>query len=144
MSRKNSFMALVNLAIFALLTMQLQAATAQATSSSIAACANTKTGALRLATPACNKSERKVAWGVQGPQGPSGTNGSNATVSTKTVTIRYVGNGTNNSECGDGQLESWNFHARTFKGTWYDSSSLTSSSNWVSNSYCSITLKVIQ
>jgi hypothetical protein len=139
--------------ILVLVIVQVATPNANAASSTIAACANKKTGVLRLAKPACTSSENKVAWGIKGPagpkgatgtQGPAGSNGSNATVSTKTVTIRYVGNGTTFSQCGNGEMESWNFNARTFRGTWYDSPSLISSSNWISNSYCYITLKVIE
>jgi len=41
----------------------------------IRACANKKTGALRLAATCEKKNETAVAWNVQGPQGPAGPAG---------------------------------------------------------------------
>src|SRR5205085_2950000 len=44
----------------------------------IKACANKKTGALRLAKK-CRRNERPVSWSIQGPQGVPGKNGTNGT-----------------------------------------------------------------
>jgi hypothetical protein len=41
----------------------------------INACANKKSGALRLRGPKCKKSEKTVSWSVKGPQGANGSKG---------------------------------------------------------------------
>jgi hypothetical protein len=56
------------------LSAGLSVATASSSSSTIKACANKKTGALRLASK-CKSSERSVSWSVTGPQGVAGATG---------------------------------------------------------------------
>ena len=71
--------------ILVLVIVQFATPNANAASSTIAACANKKTGVLRLAKPACTSSETKVAWGIEGPAGAQGPAGS-ASLRTKEIT----------------------------------------------------------
>lgn len=54
-------------------------AVAGSTSNVIHACANKKTGALRLSKKCNRGTETRVVWNVQGPPGKPGTNGTNGT-----------------------------------------------------------------
>ena len=62
---------------------------AASSSGVIHACANKKTGALRLSNSCKKKTERAAVWNVQGPQGLPGKNGTNGTNGTNGI------NGTN-------------------------------------------------
>ena len=167
MSSTNRMLVISNLIlgiILALLVSQVSSTSAYADGGSISACYNKKTGALRVAVKKCSKSEQPITWnnsgpqgpagpqgptGPQGPvgatglQGPAGSSGLDSTLATRTVTINYVGDGTSWDDCGDG-IASWTASAKTYSGSWYSSSDLTSSFNWRLNEYCSITLKVLR
>ena len=58
-----------------LVLIQFAPSVANANSTTIVACANKKTGALRIAYKACSKKENNVTWGVTGPQGATGATG---------------------------------------------------------------------
>ena len=78
--------------ILVLVIVQVATPNANAASSTIAACANKKTGVLRLATPACTSSEKKVNWGIAGPagaRGPAGAQGPAGSASLRTKEITY-------------------------------------------------------
>jgi hypothetical protein len=61
--------------ILVLVLIQFAPSVANANSTTIVACANKKTGALRVAYKKCTKSENNVTWGVTGPQGATGATG---------------------------------------------------------------------
>lgn len=61
--------------ILVLVLVQFAPSIANADSTTIVACANKKTGALRIAYKACSKKENNVIWGVTGSQGPAGATG---------------------------------------------------------------------
>lgn len=61
--------------ILVLVLIQFAPSIANANSTTIVACANKKTGALRIAYKACSKKENYVSWGIVGPQGNSGPQG---------------------------------------------------------------------
>jgi len=61
--------------ILVLLIAQLAPSVANAGSSTVKACANKETGALRLAYKKCSKKEKSVSWGVIGAQGVAGPDG---------------------------------------------------------------------
>jgi hypothetical protein len=61
--------------ILVLVLIQFAPSVANANSTTIVACANKKTGALRIAYKACSKKENNVTWGITGPQGPAGATG---------------------------------------------------------------------
>ena len=61
--------------ILVLVLVQALPTPASAASSIVTACANKKTGVLRLAKPACTSRETKVKWGITGPAGKAGTTG---------------------------------------------------------------------
>lgn len=88
MSTTNRLLVIMNTLLALILVLaiiQFAPTNANAASSSIAACANKKTGQLRLATPACTSSEKKVSWALVGPRGPQGNSGSSASMKTKTI-----------------------------------------------------------
>ena len=81
MSKTNRLLTITNVLlalILMLVLIQFSPTVANANSTSVVACANKKSGALRMAYKKCKKSENKVSWGVQGtagatgPQGPAG------------------------------------------------------------------------
>ena len=61
--------------ILVLVLIQFAPSIANANSTTIVACANKKTGALRIAYKACTKKENSISWGLDGPQGISGPQG---------------------------------------------------------------------
>ena len=61
--------------ILVLVLVQFTPSVANADSKAIVACADKKTGALRIAYKACSKRENRVTWGVTGPQGATGSQG---------------------------------------------------------------------
>jgi hypothetical protein len=71
-------------------------ALAATTSGAIHACANKKSGALRLAGKCSKKHERAVSWNITGPQGlrgatgAKGTNGTNGTNGATKVVVRQL------------------------------------------------------
>lgn len=81
MSKTNRLLTITNVLlalILMLVLIQFSPTVANANSTSVVACANKKSGALRMAYKKCKKSENKVSWGIQGtagatgPQGPAG------------------------------------------------------------------------
>jgi|688.fasta_scaffold662537_1 hypothetical protein len=59
---------------------------------SINACANKTTGALRLLTKgSCKKTEKKISWNQQGPMGPMGPQGASGSPTTNVVPIQQIG-----------------------------------------------------
>lgn len=78
MTRTNRLLVIFNTllaTILVLVLIQFAPSVANANSTTIVACANKKTGALRIAYKACSKKENNVTWGVTGPQGPAGATG---------------------------------------------------------------------
>ena len=61
--------------ILVLVLIQFAPSIANANSTTIVACANKKTGALRIAYKVCTKKENSVSWGISGPQGIAGPQG---------------------------------------------------------------------
>jgi hypothetical protein len=61
--------------ILVLVLVQFAPSVANANSTTIVACADKKTGALRIAYKKCTKKENNVTWGVTGPQGTTGATG---------------------------------------------------------------------
>jgi hypothetical protein len=61
--------------ILVLVLVQFAPSVANADATTIVACANKKTGALRIAYKKCTKKENNVTWGVTGPQGHVGATG---------------------------------------------------------------------
>lgn len=61
--------------ILVLVLVQALPTPASAANTKVTACANKKTGVLRLATPKCTSKERKVSWGITGPRGAKGSTG---------------------------------------------------------------------
>lgn len=66
--------------ILVLVLVQFAPSIANADSSTIVACANKKTGALRIAYKKCSKEENNVTWGITGPQGAAGPQGASGQV----------------------------------------------------------------
>ena len=62
--------------ILVLVLIQFAPSVANAGTTTIVACANKKTGDLRIAYKKCTKSENKVTWGNTGPKGATGPAGS--------------------------------------------------------------------
>lgn len=136
MRTSNRVLLVVNLLIGAFLLGSMSSQSVSASESNvISACANKLTGALRI-SGTCTKSERPITWNQTGVAGPKGDS---AYVSTKLVTIQYIGNG---FSCGDGIPSVGT--VKTYKSWSTDVSNLTSSWNWTSNTYCYITLRVVQ
>lgn len=82
MTRTNRLLVIFNsllATILVLVLVQFAPSIANANSTTIVACANKKTGALRIAYKACSKKENNVTWGVTGPQGPAGATGAQGT-----------------------------------------------------------------
>jgi hypothetical protein len=78
MTRTNRLLVIFNTllaTILVLVLIQFAPSVANANSTTIVACANKKTGALRIAYKACSKKENNVTWGVTGPQGATGATG---------------------------------------------------------------------
>jgi hypothetical protein len=78
MTRTNRLLVIFNTllaTILVLVLVQFAPSIANADSTTIVACANKKTGALRIAYKSCSKKENNVTWGVTGPQGPAGATG---------------------------------------------------------------------
>jgi hypothetical protein len=78
MTRTNRLLVIFNIllaTILVLVLIQFAPSVANANSTTIVACANKKTGALRIAYKACSKKENNVTWGVTGPQGATGAAG---------------------------------------------------------------------
>jgi hypothetical protein len=78
MSKNNRLLVVFNTllaTILVLVLIQFAPSVANANSTTIVACANKKTGALRIAYRACSKKENNVTWGVTGPQGATGATG---------------------------------------------------------------------
>lgn len=76
MTRTNRLLVIFNTllaTILVLVLIQFAPSVANANSTTIVACANKKTGALRIAYKACSKKENNVTWGVTGPQGATGS-----------------------------------------------------------------------
>jgi hypothetical protein len=146
MRTSNRVFLVVNLLIGAFLLGSMSSQSVSASeSNAISACANKSSGALRISSK-CTKSERPITWnqtGVAGPTGPTGAKGSDAYVITKLVTIRYIGDGTSLTPCGDGKSSLFGT-ATTYANWQYGSVFLTNRFNWQSNPYCSITLRVVQ
>lgn len=144
---------------------------------SITACANKKTGAMRLLTKGkCKSTETSLSWNQQGPtgntgeagpagpagtagptgaagatgatgaRGASGPAGSNATVSTQSVTLRYLGAQTfNGIECGSGTMTAYK-PGYAYWGLLLDawtSADLQNPSRWTQLRSCEITIKVV-
>lgn len=61
--------------ILVLVLIQFSPSVANAGTTTIVACADKTTGALRIAYKACNKKENKVSWGATGPKGATGVKG---------------------------------------------------------------------
>lgn len=146
MTKTNRLLLIMNVLlalILVLVLIQFAPKPAFASTGEVTACANKKTGALRLATKACTKKEKQVSWSVAGPAGPAGATGAAGTQATKDVTIWYTGS-TSIYGCGDGQ--DLTFQTRyIYAGTLFSASDLSQSYNWRSvRSACQITLKVLQ
>jgi hypothetical protein len=62
--------------ILVLLLIQFAPSVANAGTTTIVACADKKTGALRMAYKKCSSKENKVSWGITGARGPAGPQGS--------------------------------------------------------------------
>ena len=78
MARTNRLLIIFNAllaTILVLVLIQFAPSIANANSTTIVACANKKTGALRIAYKKCTKNENNVTWGVTGPQGATGETG---------------------------------------------------------------------
>jgi hypothetical protein len=78
MNRTNRLLVIFNTllaTILVLVLIQFAPSVANADSTTIVACANKKTGALRIAYKKCTKNENKVTWGKKGPQGATGATG---------------------------------------------------------------------
>lgn len=78
MTKTNRLLVILNFllaSILVLVLIQFGPSAANTKSSKIVACADKKTGALRLAYKACTKSENKVDWGITGPRGAAGATG---------------------------------------------------------------------
>ena len=87
MSTTNRLLVIMNTLLALILVLaivQFAPASANAASNTVSACANKKTGVLRLAKPACTSKETKVKWGITGPAGEAGTTGT-----LKTQSISY-------------------------------------------------------
>jgi hypothetical protein len=139
MSKSNRIFLVVNLLIGAFLLGSMSSQSVSASESNvIIACANKSTGALRVSSK-CSSTERLITWNKTGVQGPRGPDGSDAIANTKLVTIRYIGDG---FSCGDGMSSVGT--VKTYKSWSTDVSNLTSTWNWTSNTYCYITLRVVQ
>ena len=132
--------------ILVLVLIQFAPRPAVAATRDITACANKKTGALRLATKACTKKETRVSWGATGPAGPAGPTGptgarganglagSDATVSTTTLTLKYIGDkGIFLNRCGSGSEIPFGDTVQTWNGF-----------SWNTHPMCEITLKVVR
>ena len=74
-TRQLAILNVLLMTILVLLIVQLAPSVANAGSSTVKACANKETGALRLAYKKCSKKEKSVSWGVIGPQGVAGSQG---------------------------------------------------------------------
>jgi hypothetical protein len=61
--------------ILVLLLIQFAPSVANAGTTTIVACADKKTGALRMAYKKCSSKENKVSWGIAGAKGPAGPKG---------------------------------------------------------------------
>lgn len=61
--------------ILVLVLVQFAPSVANAGSTTIVACADKKTGSLRIAYKKCTKSENTVSWGLSGPRGATGPAG---------------------------------------------------------------------
>ena len=66
--------------ILVLVMVSFAPSIANGASSTILACANKETGALRIAYKACKKGENNVSWSITGPQGVPGPAGSVSSV----------------------------------------------------------------
>ena len=78
MTTTNRLLAIFNtlLAIILVLVLiQFAPSVANANSTTIVACANKKTGDLRIAYKKCSKNENKVTWGIGGKEGAAGPQG---------------------------------------------------------------------
>lgn len=78
MNKTNRLLTITNVLlamILMLVLVQFAPTAASANSSTIVACANKKSGALRIAYKKCKKKERAITWGSTGPQGPAGPQG---------------------------------------------------------------------
>jgi len=123
MSKTNRLLTITNVLlalILMLVLVQFSPTVANANSSSVVACANKKSGALRMAYKKCKKSENKVSWGIQGtagatgPQGPAGLDRSGYPVFKDSTgatinNIVTVGNDGSIYKIVDGLM--WGFHA---------------------------------
>jgi hypothetical protein len=61
--------------ILVLVLIQFAPSVANAGATTVAACADKKTGSLRIAYKTCSSKENKVSWGVIGPKGATGATG---------------------------------------------------------------------
>ena len=125
MSKTNRLLTITNVLlalILMLVLIQFSPTVANANSTSIVACANKKSGALRMAYKKCKKSENKVSWGIQGtagatgPQGPAGLDRSGYPVFKDSTgatinNIVTVGNDGSIYKIVDGLM--WGFYALT-------------------------------
>jgi len=62
--------------ILVLVLIQFAPSVANAGTTTIVACADKKTGALRMAYKKCSSNENNVSWGITGPKGSAGPKGS--------------------------------------------------------------------
>lgn len=88
MSKTNRLLLMMNVLlslILVLVLIQFMPKPANAATGDISACANKKTGALRLATKACTKKETPVSWGATGPAGPAGPAGASSSLTPRTI-----------------------------------------------------------
>lgn len=78
MTRTNRLLVIFNTllaTILVLVLIQFAPSVANAGATTIVACADKKTGALRMAYKSCSKKENKVTWGAIGPKGATGARG---------------------------------------------------------------------
>ena len=78
MTRTNRLLVIFNTllaTILVLVLIQFAPSVASAGTTTVVACADKKTGALRIAYKSCSKKENKVTWGAVGPKGATGARG---------------------------------------------------------------------
>jgi len=78
MTKTNRLLVIFNTllaSILVLLLIQFAPSVANAGTTTIVACADKKTGAMRMAYKKCSSKENKVSWGIAGARGPAGPKG---------------------------------------------------------------------
>jgi hypothetical protein len=85
--------------ILVLVLVQALPTPASAANTKVTACANKKTGVLRLATPKCTSKERKVSWGITGPKGAKGSTGPAGVAETLTTKTIYYYDPSSTTSC---------------------------------------------